>query len=304
MVTTKAKPPAIDKYELLTSKLLTLMEQGKKPWVKSWYAPGQAPQNLVSNHIYRGANPLLCSMDMMINNWEHPYFVGFHQAKSMGWIVRGSSTWLVWGGTFASEDKETGEKKFRKGGGWHNVFNVALMDDSKSEIKVADYIAKKEQSTFINPDKRIVTAEEFIKAQRSKVTHMGDSAFYSYDNDAIVLPAFEHFTSAVAYYCASIHEHGHWTRHSSRLDRTNGKFGTPSYAFEELIAELCSVFVCNSLGMEYELENHANYLNNWISVLKDDNKAFMKAAGLAQKACRYLLENAGIKEEFEEQASE
>lgn len=64
------------------------------------------------------------------------------------------------------------------------------------------------------------------------------------------------------------------------------------------------MFVTNALGMDYELQNHANYLNNWIAVLQDDNKAFMKAAGLAQKACKYLLENAGIKEEYEEQSNE
>ncbi|UKP01482.1 hypothetical protein L6494_30265 (plasmid) [Nostoc sp. UHCC 0870] len=55
--------------------------------------------------------------------------------------------------------------------------------------------------------------------------------------------------------------------------------------------------------MEYELQNHANYLNNWIQVLKGDNKAFMKAAGLAQKATKYLLENAGMVEQTEEETA-
>jgi antirestriction protein ArdC len=68
----------------------------------------------------------------------------------------------------------------------------------------------------------------------------------------------------------------------------------------KLVAELGTVFVCNELKIDHDLQNHVNYLNNWIQVLKSDNKAFMKAAGLAQRATRFLLENAGIKDEPEE----
>jgi antirestriction protein ArdC len=235
LMTTKTKPPAIDKYELLTSKLITLMEQGKKPWVKSWH--GNPCQNAITGHIYKGANPLLCTIDMLINDWEHPYFVGFHQAKSMNWIVRGSSTWLVWGGSCAKENKETGEKEFRKGGGWHNVFNIALMDDSKSDTKIVDWLAKKKQAQSINADKPIVTIEEFIKAQRSQLKHMGNQPCYIPSEDTILMPEFEHFTSANEYYSTLAHEHVHWTGHDKRLAREGGKFGTPKYACEELVTE-------------------------------------------------------------------
>jgi len=297
---TKVKHPAIDKYELLTTKLITLMEQGKKPWVKSWH--GNPCQNAITGHVYRGVNPLLCSIEMLINDWEHPYFLTFKQASEVGWqVTRGSkSVWLYWGGTGCKENKDTGEKEFYRTAKWYNLFSIHQFDDSNGKITIADWLAKKKVAQGMNPDKRIITIEEFIKAQRSQLKHMGDQPCYIPSEDTILMPEFENFTSANEYYSTLAHEHVHWTGHEKRLAREHGRFGTPKYAFEELVAELGSVFVTNALGMDYELQNHANYLNNWISVLKDDNKAFMKAASLAQKACRYLLENAGIKEEYEE----
>jgi antirestriction protein ArdC len=69
-------------------------------------------------------------------------------------------------------------------------------------------------------------------------------------------------------------------------------FGSETYAFEELIAELTSAFVGNQIFPEYitqDLEHHTSYLDSWLRVLRKDNKAFFKAIGEAQKASDYLL---------------
>lgn len=300
---TKTKTQAVDKYELLTNKLLTLMEQGKKPWVKSWHS--NPCQNAITGHVYRGVNPLLCSIEMLINDWEHPYFLTYNQASKMGWqVTKGSkSVWLYWGGTGCKEDKETGEKQFYRTAKWYNLFSIHQINDDGAATTISEWITKKKIAQGMNPDKRIVTIEEFIKCQRSQVKQTGDTPCYIPSQDIILMPEFENFTSANKYYSTLAHEHVHWSGSEKRLSREFGKFGTPKYAFEELVAELGSVFVCNALGMEYELQNHANYLNNWISVLKDDTKAFMKAAGLAQKATKYLLENAGMVQQEEEETN-
>lgn len=285
---------ATDKYELLTNKLLVLMENGKKPWAKSWH--GNPCQNAVSGHLYQGRNALLCGIEMLINDWQEPYFLTYRQATEMGWQVKKGSkaVWIKYGETYAKTDKETGDIEFCRAFKWHDVFNINQIQGDG----IAEQLAKISKATRINPDKRILSNEEFIICQDSNILHMGDQAFYSPSSDKIVVPCFEHFTNAIAYYSTLIHEHIHRTGHKDRLSRDmSGDFGSVKYAFEELVAELGAVFVCNELGMEYDLQNHANYLNNCITVLRDDNKAFVRAAGLAQKACKFMLENAGLIED-------
>lgn len=104
---------ATDKNQLITDKLITLIEKGVKPWSKPWYA---SPfQNCITNHIYRGINPILCQIDLVINNWEYPFFLTFQQAKELNWLIKKGSkaTWIKWGGTYAKEveDPETKETK-------------------------------------------------------------------------------------------------------------------------------------------------------------------------------------------------
>ena len=108
------------------------------------------------------------------------------------------------------------------------------------------------------------------------------------------MPEFKSFSSAKKYYCTFLHELTHRTGHPNRLDRDmSGSFGTQKYSFEELIAELGSAFVSNELMLNWdtELEHHASYLDSWMSILKNDNRAFFKAASAAQKAADFLLNN-------------
>ena len=296
----QTKKQAADKFQIVTDKIVQLMEQGVKPWVKPWHSVPYG--NLISGHTYRGINPLLCAIDMMTYDYEQPYFIGFSQASEMGWKVRkgSKSTWLRWGGTVCKETKlEDGstEKEFFGTAKWLQVFNIACLDDSEADRKVSEHLKSVSGS---NPDSRQMDAESFIQAQKATVKHLGDVACYSPSSDAIAMPKFEDFTSAATYYATLIHELTHWTGHSSRCDRDlSGRFGSQSYAFEELIAELGAAFVCNELGIESEIENHASYLDNWLQALKGDNKAFFKAASAAQKASTFLMNNAGLIEQAE-----
>jgi antirestriction protein ArdC len=122
------------------------------------------------------------------------------------------------------------------------------------------------------------------------LSHGGDRAFYHASTDQIRLPELSSFQSLSGYYATAIHELGHWTGHKSRLDRDlSGSFGSQSYAFEELIAELTAAFILNEFNYQAELEHHASYLDNWLQALKNDKKYFFKAANLASKASEFLL---------------
>ena len=88
------------------------------------------------------------------------------------------------------------------------------------------------------------------------------------------------------------HELGHATGAKHRLDRDlSGRFGTHKYAAEELVAEMCSAFLCASLGVEGELR-HAGYLQNWLELLKQDDHAIFTAASKAQQAADYIHNGA------------
>jgi antirestriction protein ArdC len=55
-----------------------------------------------------------------------------------------------------------------------------------------------------------------------------------------------------------------------------------------LIAELCAAFSCASLGIVPTVR-HADYIGSWLEVLREDNRAIVRAASQATKAANYLL---------------
>ena len=65
-------------------------------------------------------------------------------------------------------------------------------------------------------------------------------------------------------------------------------FGSALYAKEELVAEMTSAFMCASLGIVPTVR-HADYLGSWLEVLREDNRAIVRAASAASKAADYLL---------------
>jgi antirestriction protein ArdC len=67
-----------------------------------------------------------------------------------------------------------------------------------------------------------------------------------------------------------------------------GSFGSKQYAFEELIAEMSAAFACASLGIVPTVR-HADYIGSWLEVLREDNRAIVRAASKASKASDYLL---------------
>jgi antirestriction protein ArdC len=108
------------------------------------------------------------------------------------------------------------------------------------------------------------------------------------------MPPFAAFIDNVAYYSTLAHEHTHWTAKTERCDRQLGKrFGDNAYAAEELIAELGAAFACAHLGLSTQAgEDHAQYIQSWLRVLKADKRAIFTAASKAQQACDWLVKRA------------
>lgn len=123
------------------------------------------------------------------------------------------------------------------------------------------------------------------------LNHTGEKAFYNRISDSITMPS-TNFVSDAAYSAVLGHELIHATGSPSRLDRKKGTvFGGEDYAFEELVAELGSAFLCADFGISSEYGcQHASYLASWLKVLGSDKKAFLKASSLADKAYKLVME--------------
>ena len=98
-------------------------------------------------------------------------------------------------------------------------------------------------------------------------------------------------TPTESYESTRLHEISHWVGAEHRLNRKFGeRFGDKAYSFEELVAELSAAFLC----AELEITNtprvdHAQYIANWVAVLKGDAKAIFSAASLATRTVDYLV---------------
>jgi antirestriction protein ArdC len=117
----------------------------------------------------------------------------------------------------------------------------------------------------------------------------GERAYYVPSADYIQVPPQPAFFDQVNFYRTCFHELSHWTGHPTRLNRDqSGVHGSPSYAREELVAEMGSAFVCAAMGIVPTVR-HADYLASWLEVLRQDNRAIFRAASQASKAADLLL---------------
>lgn len=110
-----------------------------------------------------------------------------------------------------------------------------------------------------------------------KFVYGGNKAFYNPTNDNIRLPERENFKSVGEFYSTALHELGHATGHSSRLNR-NVATDKIAYAKEELRAEIFSILQAYELGVNVDLKNHALYLDAWREILKVDGRQAIASA--------------------------
>ncbi|MNT52052.1 DNA primase TraC [compost metagenome] len=107
------------------------------------------------------------------------------------------------------------------------------------------------------------------------------------------MPQVQQFRTEADYWSTLLHELVHSTGHATRLNRegitsSSRAFGDPVYAFEELVAELGSAFMCAQLGVFGDVR-HDSYLEHWLKVLREDKRALFRAAKQAREASEFLL---------------
>lgn len=104
-----------------------------------------------------------------------------------------------------------------------------------------------------------------------------------------------------SFYATQLHELAHWVGAPHRLDRVKGKkFADRAYCFEEIIAELSAAFSCARLGISSTPRaDHAQYIDQYLTVLREDKNAIFTAAAAASAATDYILAFSDSKLEME-----
>ena len=139
-------------------------------------------------------------------------------------------------------------------------------------------------------------AAALVKGLDAEIRHGGGRAFYNIRQDFIGCPHPGQFNTVADYWATMLHEHAHWSGAESRLNRDGitkfSFFGSETYAYEELVAELGSAFLCHHIGVEREglLDNHAAYIASWKKRLQEDPMVIRKAATEAGRVMRFLLD--------------
>lgn len=282
-----------DIYARVTDRIIADLEQGVRPWFKPWNAANTATRiTLPLRHNgtpYRGINILLLWGETISNGYASNIWMTFKQALELKAHVRKGErgSLVVYADTFTkTETNGNGEDEekqipFMK---TYTVFNVEQIEGLP-----AHYYSRPAPAGEVL--QLIENAERFFAATGATIRHGGNQAYYAPGPDVIQLPPPESFEDAESYAATKAHELVHWTKHETRLDRNfqAKRFGDEGYAREELVAELGSAFLCADLGVTPEpREDHAAYMDHWLTILREDRRAIFSAAAHAQRAADFL----------------
>ncbi len=281
-------------YDEITDKIIAELESGRAPWVQPWgtavaKAPLAMPKNAATGRHYSGINVLILWGAVVEHGFPAQSWLTFRQALALGGNVRKGEhgTTVVYADRFVPDDekkrsRETGEeaqaipflKRF-------TVFNIAQCEGLSDDIVAP---APPPPPGLIEP-----RVEALIKATGIDFRVGGDRAFYLPSADYVQVPPPQAYFEPINWHRTALHEIGHASGHLSRLNRDlSGSFGSKKYAFEELIAEMNAAFCCAALGIVPTVR-HADYIGSWLEVLREDNRAIVRAASQASKAADYLL---------------
>lgn len=282
-----------DCYSEFTNAIVSDLENGIRPWTKPWRSGAGTPRRPLRNNgvPYRGMNVLWLWRAADLAGYRSNYWFTYLQARELGGQVRKGETGslVVYANLYTKteddDDREPEEKRipFLKA---YSVFNADQIENLPAQFTAA------------SPDEEIsfdhwpnAEAETFFANTGAAIREDEGRAYYSVLEDAVYMPPLRKFEEAERYFSTLAHEVTHWTGHPTRVPRNFPRtgFGTSNYAREELVAELGAAFLCADLGLSlHPRPDHADYLGNWLQVLRNDKRAVFQAAAIAQKATDFL----------------
>lgn len=278
-------------YEMVTDRIIEQLESGVIPWKKPWTGVRSGAFNRISKKPYSLLNQMLLKFDGEYATFKQWQDLGGHVRKS-----EKSEIVCFWKIQPIEEEQEDGTKVVKQIPllRYYNVFHISQVDGIEP--------LQEEELNDIEPiEKAENVLHDYWTRENITVKHMaGNRAYYSPTHDMICLPLFEQFTNANEYYATAFHESVHSSMKESRCNRAEDRkdklvaFGSQEYSKEELVAEIGSATILNIIGVETKgsFTNSAAYIQNWLSMLRNDVKFIVSASSKAEKAVKYILGEA------------
>jgi antirestriction protein ArdC len=257
-------------YQEITDKIIAELEQGRVPWVQPWNAtppPLGLPKNAATGRAYSGINVLILWIAGTERGFTSHNWLTFRQALKLGGHVRKGETGIsaVFADRFipyrerqraaaAGDDPEAIPflKRF-------TLFNTNQCDGLPTDI--APSPASVGDDGLVLPQ-----AEALIRATGADIRIGGNQAFYVPAADYIQVPPPAAYFEPINWHRTVCHELSHWAGAPHRLNRDlSGDFGSPSYAREELVAEIAGAYLCAALSIVPTVR-HADYLASWLAL--------------------------------------
>ena len=275
-------------YEMVTERIISQLQNGVIPWQKPWTGVRSGAYNRISKKSYSLLNQMLLQHD--------GEYATFKQWQDLGGHVRkGEKSEIVtfWKIQPVEEEQEDGTKVVKQIPllRYYNVFHISQVDGveplQEEELHDIEPIEKADQ-----------VLNDYWTRENITVEHkVGNRAYYSPTLDMIHLPLFEQFNDSSEYYSTAFHESVHSTMKEDRCNRAEDRkgkivaFGSQEYSKEELTAEIGSATILNIIGIETanSFKNSTAYIQNWLSVLRNDVKFVVSASSKAEKAVKYIM---------------
>lgn len=273
-------------YEMVTERIIEQLENGVIPWQKPWTGTKSGAYNRVSRKPYSILNQMLLQ-----HSGEYATFKQWNEAG--GHIRKFAKSEIVtfWKIQLIEEEEEDGTKVKKQIPllRYYHVFHISQVDgvEPKEKIELQELEPIEEAERV----KREYMDREHLKIYE-KIT---DKAFYTPTFDYIEIPCKEQYKNVEEFYSTLFHEMVHSTGYYERLNRlesgASAGFGSETYSKEELTAEIGSAMSLNRLGIETTrtFSNSTAYIQNWLQVLKNDNKFIVSASSKSEKAVKYIF---------------
>lgn len=301
--------------ELLAKEFLRSLSEKGLDWKRGWNRSG--PMNAVTKREYHGINRFYLSMVAWNRGYQDPRWATMVQIMDKKNLYHPGEKWhlkagskaiyveywypydtqlhraLSWGVFRRLPAEERSDPRYILRVSYTPVFHASQIDGIPAWIPETGSAQRLDQLVdTISKNMDVVIAYDG-----------GDRAYYSPGEDRIHLPQPAMFHNEYELNSTALHELAHATGASSRLDRACcAGFGTPEYAYEELIAEISSCFMSIDIQSEQtptHIKNHIAYVQSWIQIIQDQPEVLIRAVNEAQRVAGYMEYKAELVSEEE-----